>query len=505
MNAFILAHDLGTTGNKATLFSVDGALVASATREYPTHYPKDGWVEQDPEDWWQAVVLSTRELMEKSGAAPRDITCVCFSGLMMGCLLVDEKGTPLHNMLIWADTRSAKQEASIVRLLGMEQFYRITGHRASASYPVAKLLWLKENEPEAFGKAYKMLNAKDFILHRMTGRFLTDYSDASGTGLMDIKKLSWSDEIADALEIPHGLLPELHASTDIAGGLSSQAAEALGLLAGTPVVIGGGDGSCACVGAGVVSEGSAYNVLGSSSWISMATAAPLFDEDMRTFTFVHLDKNLYTPCGAMQAAGFSYRWFRDQLCAGLKYDEIDDLAKASKPGANGTLFLPYLLGERSPRWDHGARGAYVGMGIATTRGDMARAVMEGVALNLKIILDIFNNARFIDRVTVLGGGAKGELWLQILAEVFQKPLQCIQNPGEATSMGAAVCGGVGIGALEGFHEVSRFSKPAREIRPNAGNARLYEKLSNAFEKAYVGLREADRVLQLIREGEVYDN
>ena len=500
--ACILAHDLGTTGNKATLFSIDGALIASSTREYPTYYPKSGWVEQDPEDWWQAVILSTRELLEKSGTPPKAVACICFSAQMMGGLIVDEQGFPLHNMLIWADTRSARQEAEIIRRVGMEKAYRITGHRASASYSAAKLMWLRENVPEAYQKAYKLLNAKDFILHRMTGRFVTDYSDASGTNLMDLNRLEWSEEIMDALVIPSALLPELHASTDIAGGLTKEAAAACGLLCGTPVVIGGGDGSCACVGAGVVKEGSAYNVLGSSSWISMASSAPLYDDAMRTFTWVHLNKNLYTPCGTMQAAGYSYRWFRDSLCPGMQYDAINSLAEASRPGANGTLFLPYLLGERSPRWDHSARGAYVGLGIATSRGDMARAVMEGVALNLKIILDVLSGACPVDQVTIIGGGAKGELWLQILADVWQKPLQCIANPGEATSMGAAVCGGVGIGAFEGFHEVSRFTKPNRIFAPNKNNARLYESLSKAFEKAYHGLREADEALQQIRAEEV---
>ncbi len=500
--ACILAHDLGTTGNKATLFSMDGTLIASSTCEYPTYYPKSGWVEQNPEDWWQAVVLSTRELLDKSGTSPKDVACVCFSAQMMGCLIVDEQGSPLHNMLIWADTRSAKQEAEIIRQIGMEKVYRITGHRASASYSAAKLMWLRENVLEAYQKAYKLLNAKDFILHRMTGRFVTDYSDASGTNLMDLSRLEWSKEILDALQIPSALLPELHASTDIAGGLTEDAAAACGLLCGTPVVIGGGDGSCACVGAGVVKESSAYNVLGSSSWISMASSAPLYDDDMRTFTWVHLDKDLYTPCGTMQAAGYSYRWFRGSLCPGMQYDAINSLAEASKPGANGTLFLPYLLGERSPRWDHSARGAYVGLGVATSRGDMARAVMEGVALNLKIILDVLSGTCPVEQITIIGGGAKGALWLQILSDVWQKHLQCIENPGEATSMGAAVCGGVGIGAFDGFHEVSRFTKPNRVIVPNKNNARLYEKLSIAFEKAYHGLREADEALQQIRAEEV---
>jgi xylulokinase len=223
---------------------------------------------------------------------------------------------------------------------------------------------------------------------------------------------------------------------------------------------------------------------------------------MRTFTWVHLDKNLYTPCGTMQAAGYSYRWFRDALCPNMQYDAINDLAEASRPGANGLLFLPYLLGERSPRWDLGARGAYVGLSVSTSRGDMARAVMEGVALNLKIILDILNGACEIDKVTMIGGGAKGALWLQILSDVWQKPLACIENPGEATSMGAAVCGGVGIGAFDSFQAVSRFTRSVKEILPNKNNARLYEKLSKAFEMAYHGLREADTALLQIRAEDI---
>ena len=495
MSACILAHDLGTTGNKATLFSLNGTLIASVTKEYPTYYPQDGWVEQNPDDWWRAVCESTRDLLEKSGMMPKDVACVCFSAQMMGCLIVNNKGEPLHPMIIWADTRSVRQEEEIIRRVGMEKFYRITGHRASASYSAAKLMWLKDNVPDTYHKAYKLLNAKDYILHRMTGRFVTDYSDASGTNLLDLNRLDWSNEILDALDISPRLLPELHASTDIAGTLTQEAAADCGLLAGTPVVLGGGDGSCACVGAGVVGEGSAYNVLGSSSWISTATAAPVYDKDLRTFNWVHLDKSLYTPCGTMQAAGYSYRWFRDVLCGGMNYDKINEMANASRPGANGTLFLPYLLGERSPRWDLSARGAYIGLSVSTSLGDMARAVMEGVALNLKIILDVLMDKSPVNNVTVIGGGAKGGLWLQILADVWQKPLQCIQHPGEATSMGAAVCGGVGIGVFKSFQDVSLFTRPVHTIWPRKENAELYEKLAKIFESVYAGLREADTLMQ----------
>lgn len=494
MSTYILAHDLGTSGNKATLFSADGQLIASVMKKYPTFYPKPGYVEQNPRDWWDAVVSSTRELLKQSDILPGDIACISFSAQMMGCLLVDDAGNPLHNMLIWADTRAAEQERAIIDRLGMQNVYQMTGHRASSSYSAAKLLWLKEHEPELFSRAYKFLNAKDFIIHKMTGAFVTDFSDASGTNLLDIRQLKWSSEIVHALELDEKILPELHASTDIAGKLTKEAADACGLVEGIPVVMGGGDGSCACVGAGVVQEGKAYNVLGSSSWISAVSSAPIYDPGMRTFNWVHLDKSLYTPCGTMQAAGYSYQWFRDTLCPGDDYKQVNSLAKHAPPGANGILFLPYLLGERSPRWDYMARGAFIGLGISSTRGDMARAVLEGVAMNLRIILEILEKECVISDVTAIGGGANSLLWLQIMSDVWKKPLNCIKNPSEATSMGAAICGGVSLGLLNSFADSDKFIQKANRIQPNPENAKMYDFMFKVFDKAYDGLYEVNQDL-----------
>ena len=356
---YILAHDLGTSGNKATLYGVDGTLRCSVVCDYPTYTPQDRFVEQDPMDWWGAVCRGTRELLEKAKAAPEEGLCVSFSGQMMGCLPVDAQGNPLRRSIIWADTRAATQEKEMIDRVGQAHGYRITGHRLSASYSVAKLMWVRENEPEVYRRTAKMLHAKDFIIRKLTGCFVTDYSDASGTNLLDIEKRAWSQEMLTALEISESLLPEVRRSCDAAGGVTAEAARETGLLEGTPVIIGGGDGSCACVGAGVVRPGRAYNVLGSSSWISLAAEKPLFDEKMRTFNWLHLDETLYTPCGTMQAAGYSYAWFRDQLGqmekqeaardGGSAYERLNRLAEGSAPGANGVLFLPYLLGERSPR------------------------------------------------------------------------------------------------------------------------------------------------------------
>ncbi len=498
MSGYLLAHDLGTTGNKATLYDALGKLKGSMVSPYDVHYPHPGWVEQDPSDWWRAVCESTRGLLEKTGISPADILCVSFSAQMMGCLLADARGEALRPMITWADTRSAAQEKRMIKRVGMERGYRITGHRLSASYAAAKLLWVRDNEPDVYKQADKMLNAKDYIIHKLTDRFVTDLSDASGTNLLDLAGRTWSGELLDAFDIRPSLLPELHASTDIVGSVTAKAALECGLVQGTPVAAGGGDGSCACVGAGVVEEGRMYNVIGTSSWISRASKEPIFDSHMRTFNWVHLDKDLITPCGTMQAAGLSYRWFRDALCpwecseaakAGIDaYELINGQAEQSPAGAGGLLFLPYLLGERSPLWDHNARGAFIGLSAATQRRDMARAVLEGVGHNLRIILAIMQGESPEGGIRMIGGGAKGRAWLQILADIWQRKLLIPAYSEEATSMGAAICAGVAVGLYENFSACKDFNPIVDEVLPNPANAAIYDRMHVIFRNAYERLK-----------------
>lgn len=509
MGSYILAHDLGTSGNKATLYREDGTLMASALYEYPTYYPFPGAVEQNPDEWWKAVCVSTKMLLEKSGAAPADIAVVSFSAQMMGCLPVDKNGEALRNMIIWADTRSGKQENWMKAQIGMEKGYRITGHRISASYSAAKLLWIRDNEPEIYAKTEKMIHAKDYIIFKLTGNLVSDYSDASGTNLFDLEKRAWSDELLRAFDIPASMLPEVHPSTDIAGKVTVWAAEQTGLLEGTPVVIGGGDGSCACVGAGVVREGKAYNVLGSSSWISTASETPVFDDEMRTFNWVHLDPNLVTPCGTMQAAGYSYNWYRNTLCREEKrlaaeqetsaYALIDQGILKAASGADGLLYLPYMLGERSPRWNANARGAFVGMSVTTSKNDISRAVLEGVGFNLKVILDILQKKQSIDELILIGGGAKGQVWLHILADIWQKRILVPAYREEATSMGAAICGGVGIGMYPDFRVAEKLNQTVQVIEPNGENFARYEALYSIFNEAYAALERVYDQLAEYRE------
>jgi len=495
---YILAHDLGTSGNKATLYALDGTLKGSVVCEYPTYHPYSGWVEQDADDWWRAVCDSTRQLLDKTGTDASAIACVCFSAQMQGCLLIDRNNRPMRRMIIWADTRSSEQEKNMLKQASMEDVYKITGHRLSASNSAAKLLWVRDNEPDLFKKAGKMLHAKEYIILKLTGEIVTDYSDAGGTNLLDITKKEWSQELLKAFNIPRELLPDIYPSTHIAGKVTAEAAHLCGLLPGTPVVIGGGDGSCATIGAGAVRVGKVYNVIGSSSWIASVTEAPVFDPAMRTFNWIHKDGTLYSPCGTMQSAGFSYAWFRNNLCqteldeetsTGISaYKLMDKLVDSTQPGAGGLLFLPYLLGERSPLWDHNARGAFIGLDISTAKGDMARAVLEGVGFNLKTILDIFCDSSPIEEIIMIGAGVKGDVWLQILSNIWQRPLAVPRYLEEATSMGAAICGGVGVGIYNDFTVAEEMNKPVRFIEPDIRYAEVYNKLYSIFTEAYTQLK-----------------
>ncbi len=270
----ILAHDLGTTGNKTTLFDADGALLGSAFAGYVTNYPQPNWVEQNPDDWWQAVCVTTQQLLAETGVDPTAIAAISFSGQMMGCVPIDAAGRPLRSCIIWADTRAQSQAQHMAELCGASRIYRTAGHPVSPAYSAPKILWVRDQQPEIYARATCFLQPKDYLVYKLTGSLATDYSDASGTLLFDLATRSWDLDFLEALALPVERLPALHASTDVVGEVTREAAAATGLPVGTPVVIGGGDGSCAGIGAGVIEPGDAYCNLGSSAWISVAAPHP---------------------------------------------------------------------------------------------------------------------------------------------------------------------------------------------------------------------------------------
>ncbi len=500
MKPYLLAHDLGTSGNKATLFDAEGRLVAARSRSYGTAYGKGNRAEQSPAHWWSAVCETSRAILESVGKD--EIGAVCLSGQMMGCLCVDGSGRPLREAIIYSDQRATREAARLLEGMDADEFYRICGHRASASYSVEKLMWVQANEPEVYRATHKMLNAKDYVNYRLTGRYCTDHNDASGTNCFDINSRQWSQRIIDLAGIKPELLPEARQSTFVAGGITREAAGETGLAADTPVVIGAGDGGCATVGVGCVREGVSYNYLGSSSWISTASASPVLDPAMRTFTWVHPVPGLYQPCGTVQTAGSSVDWLAGRLFAGAggpeegpdPYRRIDREAAGSPPGSNGVLFLPHLLGERSPRWNPDAKGAWVGLKLSNDRADLARAVLEGVALNLEIVLSILRRQVPIEEMILIGGGARSELWRRILADVYGIALLIPEYLEEATSMGAAIIAGVGTGCFDFQEGARRFVRVVDRIEPVEENARRYGELKPVFDQCYTDLERTMRRL-----------
>lgn len=498
MKNYIIAHDLGTTGNKATLYDQNGALTGSDFVGYATDYAQTGWAEQNPEDWWRAVCRSTQVLLQKTRVKPAEIAGVTFSGQMMGCVPLDARARPLRSAIIWADQRATEQTRWVGERVDPAAMYQITGHRLSPAYSLEKILWLRDHQPDIFKETFKFVHAKDAIVARLTGQFVTDPSDASGMNLFDLRQGRWSDQILEATAFDPARLPEVRASTEVVGEVRPDVAEAVGLVAGTPVVIGGGDGACAAAGAGVVREGAAYTYVGSSAWIALATAQPIFDPEQRTFTFCHLVPGMFMPIGTMQAAGASYQWAREQLAelekqaaetVGLSPYELMNLkAESSAPGANGLIFLPYLLGERSPRWNPNARGAFVGLTIRHTRADMLRAVLEGVTFNLRLILEtLTRQGAAIETMRLIGGGARGRFWNELMANIFGLPVQRLTILEEATSMGAALAGGVGVGLYPDFSLAEAMNPVAKTIEPDPASQATYESLLPVFEVTYQAL------------------
>jgi xylulokinase len=495
MPPLILAHDLGTTGNKATLFAADGSMVASTFAAYDTRYAQPNWAEQDPRDWQTALFESTQRLVkaaQETGHSSADVAVVSFSGHMNGALLVDAAGAPLRPAIIWADQRATAEAGLISARCGEFETYQLTGNRISPAYSAAKLLWIKEHQPEVYRRARWVLQAKDYAAFLFSGAVATDFSDASLTLLLDLAMRRWAEPLLERLGLDAALLPPIFPSAQVIGQVTAQAAAATGLRPGTPVVIGGGDGACATVGAGSVRPGNAYNYLGSSSWVALTTAGPVLDPARRTFNLAHLDPALNVALGTMQTAGGAFDWFERLLRCDLEadpiYEELDAEAAQVAPGANGLLFLPYLLGERSPHWNPLARGAFVGLAMPNGRGQLARAVLEGVAFNLRAILDVMRAQGItVEAIRLIGGGGKSALWRQILADIYGLPIEQLNLPANATALGAAIAGGVGVGIYPDYSVSQTLAPIAHVDHPDPAKQARYAALYALFQQSYAAL------------------
>lgn len=481
----LIAHDLGTTGNKASLHTDTGELIAAVTVHYPAHFADGGIAEQNPEDWWNAVVEATRTLLDRTQADPGSVAGVVVSGQMMGAVLLDDAYAPVRPAIIWADTRSTAQVDTLLRTFSQAEALGILGHQLNSTYSLSKIMWVRDNEPDAWDRVRHFGCAKDFIVHRLTGKLHTDPSDASSTNAYDINAGTWSEQVIEASGLPRSIFPEVVESTQVVGTLTPDAATALGLPRGTRVVMGGGDGPIAAVGAGVVGpEDPPYVCMGTSTWISFATTEPAA-ADPRIFTFRNVVPGGFVPTATMQAGGGAVQWASEVLGGpGLSLTDLVSQAAGVRAAEDGLFFLPYLMGERSPYFNPEAAGTFLGLGRHHTPAHLMRAVMEGVALNLLICLDAFRESGFsAPTVDAIGGGAASDLWLQIMADSWGVTMRRRSVVEEANSLGAAVVGAVGLG-LADFPVARSLSHVTASFEPDAARTETYRQALGVFRDAY---------------------
>ena len=484
----IMTCDAGTTGCKCTVFNIGGEALSSTTVAYPTIYPKPNWAEQDPDVIVSAVFRGINELLAQVSADR--IACVGLSGTMNGCIPVDENGNALANNIIHSDTRTGSQAAKIASVIPGNEFYRLTGNRIDTHYTLPKILWLRENEPDIYAKTKWFLNIKDYIYGKLTGRFgFTDYSDASLTIALDITNRRWADGLLTELGIDPARMPALTRGDDVTGKVIRSAASVTGLKTGTPVAMGGGDGACTARGAGVYAPGSAYTYIGSSAWVSQITPEPVFDPEARIFTYLDMDGKSYHVCGTVQTGAAAFNWAMKNLF-GIDGDvteisQFENMARQIAPGAEGVLFLPTLMGWRTPYWDDNTRGVLMGFTLYHDRRHIARAVYEGIAYALNACAEVMKECGApMKSMMLTGGGARSGLWPDMLASVYGIETKVHKTPGETTSLGAALAAGVGIGMYPTYEEAEKVVT-SRSMHPvNDERREAYKKHYALYAKIY---------------------
>ena len=442
----VLGIDVGTSGSRALILGEDGRLLGSATADHAAFAsPQTAWAEQDPADWWRACQAAVRAAMSSSGAAADAITGVGLSGQMHGAVLLDEAGAVLRPSIIWCDQRTEAECRWLDEHVGRERLLQYTSNPALTNFTLTKLLWVRTHEPDVWRRVRHLLLPKDYIRFRLSGEHAIDVADASGTLMLDVAHRRWSAEMLAAAEIDERLLPSVFESPAVCARVSREAAALTGIPAGTPIVAGAGDQAAGAVGMGITRPGAVSATIGTSGVVFAATDRPATDPRGRLHTFCHAIPGRWHVMGVTQAAGLSLRWLRDRVGAGASYDDLTREAAAVPPGADGVLWAPYLMGERTPHCDPNTRAALVGLAANHGRGHLTRAVMEGVAFSLRDTFSIFSELRVpVDSVRLGGGGARSPLWRQIQANVYGSAVDTVKVD-EGAAYGAAILAGVGVG------------------------------------------------------------
>jgi xylulokinase len=493
MDKKIISFDLGTGGNKAYLYDLEGNCLANAFVSYPTQYPQVGWHEQRPLDWWRAVVESTQTLLKSSHVNKDEIACIGISGHSLGAVPVDIHGNLLRTETpIWSDIRAEREVEQFFQQVDRDEWYLTTGNGfPAACYTVFKVMWYKNHEPGMWARVHKILGTKDFINFRLTGRQLTDYSYASGTGIYDLKAWKYSQEFISASGIPREVWPEIVPSTHVLGKLLPDIASEMGLSSDVLVVCGGVDNSCMALGAKNIRDGRVYTSLGSSAWIAVSSEKPVLDRQYKPYVFTHVMPNMFTSAVSIFSAGTSFTWVKDNLCSDLAreaeatrqdvYTLMNREAEKAPIGSNKLLFNPSLAGGTSQDASVNIRGAYLGLDLKHGRPELIRSAMEGIAMNLRLRLDLLRQYTHLeDEILFVGGGAKSRFYLSIFADVFNSRILKTNIDQDAAALGAAAVAAVGCGFWPNFDRIDEIHKTVELVEPNMENNQKYEKLLPVF-------------------------
>ncbi|NLJ70889.1 MAG: xylulokinase [Clostridiaceae bacterium] len=494
---YLLGIDIGTSSTKILLLDERGHIIDDVERLYDFEIPANGWTEQDPDLWWNAVREIIPEIIQKHNITGTDIKGIGIAGQMHSLVMLDADGDVLRKAILWNDQRTGKQVDKINEIVGADRHIELTSNPPLTGFTSPKILWVRENEPEIYEKCKKILLPKDYIRYRLTGEYVSDVSDASGMGLLNVKERTWSDEILKDLEIDKDLLPSLVESVEISGYVTKEIAQELGLAEGTPVVGGAGDNAAAAIGVGVIEEGTGFTTIGTSGVVFVHSSKPNTDAKGRVHTFCSAVPNEWHLMGVTLAAGSSLQWFRNRFCheemqeaeeTGVDVYKIMDYKAAEiKEGSDKLLFLPYLSGERTPHLDPDARGVFFGLSTIHEKAHLIRAVLEGVAFSLNDCLSVLRELD-VDAETMMltGGGAASPLWQKIIADVFNCKMQtCKSNQGP--SLGAAILAGVGSGVFKDLQDGCRkVVEVKRSVEPSENE---YKAFYEIYKSVYQSLKE----------------
>lgn len=496
---YLLGIDIGTSGTKTVLFDRGGNPISSSTAEYPLYQPEIGWAEQDPQDWWNAVCITINQVIKDSNINPESISGIGLSGQMHGLVMLDGDGNVLRKSIIWCDQRTAKECVEITEKVGEKRLIDITANPALTGFTASKILWVRNNEPEIYEKCRKILLPKDYIRYMLTGEFATEVSDASGMQLLDIKNRCWSKEVLNALDIPIEYLGDVHESIVVSGKVHKKAAEVTGLKEDTPVVGGAGDQAAGAIGNGIIKSGQISSTIGTSGVVFAHLDEPIIDEKGRVHTFCHAVPGAWHMMGVTQGAGLSLKWFRDNFCTneievakGMGIDPYVLMTKEAEKvpaGSRGVIYLPYLMGERTPHLNPKAKGVFFGLSAAHTKNEMLRAVIEGVSYSLLDCMEIIKDTGMNPtNVMVSGGGGKSELWRQILADMFNCKVSTNKSS-EGPALGVALLAGVGTGVYKDIDEACSIAISENSVQfPKEENSLVYKRYYEIYKKIYDDLK-----------------